>query len=804
MPLHVLTRALRRLRQRPGFSAAVIVVLALAVGANTAIFTLVQTILLRPLPLREPEGLVTLAIVKPGSDRHPLSLPDLVDVRAQSRTLDGVAGLFGWSVNLTELDEAERLQGLRVTPNYFVVTGASVELGRAIQPADEQERVVLISHGFWSRRFGRAPDVVGRMLTLNGEAFAIAGVLRQDHISLFRDVDVIAPFSPSTDPRRGSRVQAFLRVIARTRQGVTPGQVTDDLNALSRRMQAAYPEAHGSDIGFVVKPLHEEITGRAAPILRMLMAAVAVTLLVACGNIANLFLLQGGLRRRELAVRTALGATRARLARELAIESSVLGILGGVLGVAVARALVAILIAIGPADLPRVAEIALSWSAALFTLSVALATSLVFGLVPALHGSRSDQRDALSAGGRTIGGSNARLRTSLVFAEVTLCTLLLITAALLARSFHGVMRVDPGFESSQVLTIRMSLPRSRYSDRAAIENFYRQVHPRLAALPGIRTAAAANVVPMNGYLATTAFSIDGRAMEADAPEAHYRMISPDYFRALRIEIHQGRPFTDADRSDSQPVAIVNETFARQYWSDRNPLGARVRLADGEKTPRVVEVVGVIADVRHFGLERESTLEVYVPISQVPDTTTQWLANNMYWVLETSGAPLAASNAVRREIAAVDPNVPASFVRSMDQWVGLSIAPRRFNLQLVLAFTLAALGLSIIGVYALAASVVTARTREIGIRTALGASTTAVTALVLRGGLTPVVLGLVAGTGTAAVLAPMAASLLFGVAPRDPASLMVAASVVASAALFATYFPARRAAKIDPIVTLRAE
>jgi predicted permease len=569
-------------------------------------------------------------------------------------------------------------------------------------------------------------------------------------------------------------------------------------------MQAAYPEAHGSDIGFVVKPLHEEITGRAAPILRMLMAAVAVTLLVACGNIANLFLLQGGLRRRELAVRTALGATRARLARELAIESSVLGILGGVLGVAVARALVAILIAIGPADLPRVAEIALSWSAALFTLSVALATSLVFGLVPALHGSRSDQRDALSAGGRTIGGSNARLRTSLVFAEVTLCTLLLITAALLARSFHGVMRVDPGFESSQVLTIRMSLPRSRYSDRAAIENFYRQVHPRLAALPGIRTAAAANVVPMNGYLATTAFSIDGRAMEADAPEAHYRMISPDYFRALRIEIHQGRPFTDADRSDSQPVAIVNETFARQYWSDRNPLGARVRLADGEKTPRVVEVVGVIADVRHFGLERESTLEVYVPISQVPDTTTQWLANNMYWVLETSGAPLAASNAVRREIAAVDPNVPASFVRSMDQWVGLSIAPRRFNLQLVLAFTLAALGLSIIGVYALAASVVTARTREIGIRTALGASTTAVTALVLRGGLTPVVLGLVAGTGTAAVLAPMAASLLFGVAPRDPASLMVAASVVASAALFATYFPARRAAKIDPIVTLRAE
>jgi putative ABC transport system permease protein len=803
MQLPDLTRALRQLRQQPGFSVAVVAVLALAVGANTAIFTLVDTILLRPLPLREPDRLVTLAIVKPGSDRHPLSLPDLADVREQTRTLDGVTALFGWSVNLTALGEAERLQGMRVTPNYFAATGAGVELGRAIQPADEHERLVLISHGFWTRRFGRAPDIVGRTLTLNGEPFAIVGVLRPDHVSLFRDVDLIAPFSPATDPRRGSRVQAFLRVIARMRDGVTHGQVSDDLNALSRRLQATYPEAHGSDSGFLVKPLHEEITGRAAPILRMLLVAVAVTLLVACANIANLFLLQGGRRRRELAVRTALGATRARIARELAIEAIALGVVGGLLGVAVAGALVAILIEIGPADLPRVAEVALRWKAALLTMSVAIGTCLLFGLVPALHGSRGDQRDVLIAGGRTIGGSNARLRTSLVFAEVTLCTLLLVTAALLARSFRAVVNVDPGFDASQVLTVRLSLPRSRYSDRAAIENFYRQVHPRLAALPGIRGAAAANVVPMNGYLATSAFSIDGRTMD-DAPEAHYRMISPDYFRVLGITLRKGRAFTEADRSDAQPVAIVNETFARQYWSDRDPLGARLRLADGEKAPRVVEVVGVIADVRHFGLERESTLEVYVPIAQVPDTTTQWLAANMYWVLETSTAPLAAANAVRREIAAIDVNVPASFVRSMDQWVGLSVAPRRFNLQLVLAFTVAALALSIIGVYTLAASVVTARTREIGIRTALGASATGVAALVLRGGLTPVLLGLVAGAGTALVLTPMIASLLFGIAPSDPASLAAAVSVVASAALVATYFPARRAARLDPVVTLRAD
>ena len=794
---------MRRLRQQPGFTAAVIVVLALAVGANTAIFTLVDTILLRPLPLREPAGLVTFFVVKPGNDRFPLSLPDLADFQAQTRTLDDTAALFGWSVNLTDLGEAERLQGLRVSPNYFAVTGASMELGRAIQPADEHERIVLISHGFWTRRFGRAPDVLGRTLTLNGEAFTISGVLRRDHVSLVRDVDVVAPFAASTDPRRANRAQAFLRVIARTKNGATLGQVADDLNTVSRRMQTAYPDTHGSDTGVLVKSLHDEVTGRAAPILRMLLAAVAVTLLVACGNIANLFLLQCGARRRELAVRTALGATRSRIAGQLAIESAVLGVLGSALGLVIAQALVAILIEIGPADLPRVAEIVLSWRTALLTLGVALGASLVFGLVPALHASRGDQREALSVGGRSTTASNARLRTALVFAEVALCTLLLVTAALLGRSFHAVMTVDPGFAASQVLTIRLSLPRSRYRDRAAIENFYRQLHPRLTALPGIRTVAAANVVPMNGYLATAAFSIEGRIM-ADAPEAHYRMVSPDYFRAMKIELQAGRAFTDADRADSPPVAIVSRTFARQYWADGGPIGARLRLADGEKTPREVEVVGVTGDVKHFGLERESTLEVYVPIAQVPDTTTQWLANNMYWVLETAGAPLAATNAVRQEIAAVDPAVPASFARSMDQWLGLSVAPRRFNLQLVMAFTLSALCLAVIGVYALAASVVAMRRREIGIRTALGASGTEVARLVLRGGLAPVLLGLLAGTSTAVLLAPMAASLLFGITPRDPVSVAVAMAVVTAAALIASYVPARRAAKIDPIIALRAE
>jgi putative ABC transport system permease protein len=354
-----------------------------------------------------------------------------------------------------------------------------------------------------------------------------------------------------------------------------------------------------------------------------------------------------------------------------------------------------------------------------------------------------------------------------------------------------------------VLTIRLSLPRDRYPDSAAIETFYQEVHPRLTALPGIRAVAAANVVPMNGYLATAAFSIDG-VMTKDAPEAHYRMISPDYFHALGIALHAGRVFTPADRADSQPVAIVNQTFAREYWPGRSPIGARLLLTDGANTPRAVEVVGVIGDVRHFGLEREATLEVYVPISQVPDSTTAYLANNMYWVLETTGEPLAATNAARREIAAVDPAVAGSFARSMDQWMGATVASRRFNLQLVMAFTSATLLLATIGVYALAASIAASRTREIGIRTALGASNGDVVRLVLGGGLLPVVLGMTAGIGAAVVLAPQTATFLFGVTPRDPMSLVTAVGALTSAAVVATYFPARRARQVDPIIALRAE
>jgi putative ABC transport system permease protein len=796
-------QALRRLRHQPMFAACVVAVLALAIGANTAMFAVVNAILIRPLPFTNPDRLITLTFVRPGTDRQPLSLLDVQDLRDENRTLDGIVSMFGWSANLTGSGDAERLSGMRVSADYFELTGAPVALGRPIRREDEQRAVAVISHGLWQRRFGGAPEAVGKSIVLNGEAFTIVGVLKPDFVALVRETEIVVPYSPATDVRRNNRAQGFLRVIARLKPGVTIAQATDDLNTIGKRLRDQYPDSHGSDTAVRVVPLHEEVSGRSSSMLWMLLGAVVLVLLVACANIANLFLVRGTAYRRELAVRAALGASRSRIVGQLLAEAMLLGLIGGALGLVLARALVQAVIVAQPANLPRVAEVGIDLRVAVFTLLVSIGTSLLVGIVPALHAPRADVRDALQRGERGSSGGGNRLRAVLVFTEVALSTMLLMTAALLARSFQYVQAVDPGFRPAQVLTVRLSLPRARYGGRTAIENFYKQVQPRLASMPGVQAVAAANVVPMNGYLATAAFYVDG-VLSKDAPEAHYRMISPDYFRALGIPLHRGRIFSDSDRADAPAVAIINETLARQFFGGRDPIGSRMRLADGEKVPREVQVVGIVGDVRHFGLEKEATIEVYVPIGQVPDPTTIWLANNMYWVVQTDSSPLSAANAVRREVAAVDPAVPASFVRSMDQWLGGTLAARRFNLELVSAFAVAALLLAIVGVYAVSAFAVTARTREIGIRVALGASRPQVMGVMLRGGLSPVIAGLAAGTGIGLLLAPGLSGLLFGVTPRDLVSLVVTVTVLASAALLANIVPARRAANVDPIVALRVE
>jgi putative ABC transport system permease protein len=803
MPLTELSRILRGIRRQPAFAAGVVAVLALAIGANTAMFALVQAVLLRPLPLTDPDRLITFTIVRPGTDRQPLSLLDLDDFKRSNRTLDDIVSMFGWSANLTGRGDAERLTAMRVSADYFEVTGAQVQLGRPLQPDDERRPSALISHGLWQRRFGGAAGAVGQSLVLNGEGFSIVGVLRPDFVSLVREAEVVVPYAPAADPRRGNRAAGFLRVIGRLKPGATMAQADDDLAATARRLRDEYPDSHGTDTAIRLVSLHEELTGRSAPMLRLLLGAVVLVLLVACANIASLFLVRCTAHRRELAVRAALGASRARIIGLVLAETVTLGVIGAGLGLLVARALIDAMIAAAPAALPRVAEIGVDASVAVFTLLISLAAGLMVGVGPALQASRGDLHGALQQGeyGSTAGG--AQLRTALVFAEVAFSTVLLIAAMLLARSFEHVRAVDPGFHPSQVLTVRLSLPRARYAGHQAIEQFANQLEPRIGSLPGVRAVAAANVVPMNGYLATAAFYVDG-VIAKDAPEAHYRMITPGYFRALGIPLRSGRAFEATDRSGSAPVAIINETFARQFFPGRDPIGGRMRLDDGEKVPREAQIVGVVGNVRHFGLEQEATIEVYVPIGQVPDPTTVWLANNMYWVVQTAGDPLAMAQAVRREIAAVDPDVPGSFVRSMDQWMGGTLAARRFNLQLVGAFAGAALLLAVVGIYAVAAFAVTTRRREFGIRTALGASRREIAGLVLRNSASPVLGGLVAGTAVTAAAAPVLSGLLFGVTAHDGRSLATGLAALACSGFVASILPARAAAKVDPLVALRVD
>ena len=803
MSFNELWQAVRRSVRRPAFSAGVVLVLALAIGANTAMFALVNAILLRPLPLSDPDRLITFSFVRPGTDRHPLSLLDVGDFKESNRTLDGIVSMFGWSANWTGQGDAERLSGMRVSADYFQVTGAQVQLGRPLDVDDEHRRAALLTHGVWQRRFGGAANVIGQSMILNGEAFTIVGVLRPDFASVIRDVDVVVPYSPATDMRRGNRAQGFLRVIGRVKPGLTIAQAQEDLAAIERRMREEYPDSHGANTGIRLVPVHEELTGRSAPMLRLLLVAVVLVLLVACANIASLFLVRGSAHRQELAVRTALGASRARIVRLIISEAVVLGAIGGALGLLVARVLVDAMIANAPAGLPRIQEVGIDVSVAVFTVLLSLGVSLLVGILPALLATRGDLRSGLHAAdrGSSVGGS--RIRSALVFAEIALSTVLLIATAMLVRSFQQVQAVEPGFRSSSVLTIRLSLPRARYTGRTAIAQFASEVQPRIASLPGVRAVGAANVVPMNGYLATAAFYVDG-VVAKNAPQAHYRMITPDYFRTLGIPLREGRVFDATDDSTSSPVAIISETLARQFFPGRSPVGSRLRLADGEKEPREVSIVGVVGDVRHFGLEREATIEVYVPMGQVPDPTTIWLANNMYWVVSTEGEPLTSAHAVRREINAVDPAVPATFVRSMDQWLGNTIAPRRFNLQLVGAFAVAALLLVVVGVYAVSAFAVTVRTREIGIRTALGASRRDVLGLVLRSSAFAILGGIAGGTAIALILAPTLSSMLFGVTPRDPISLAIGPMALAAAALLANIFPAYRAARIDPTIALRVE
>ncbi len=804
-----LRHGIRAMLKQPGITAVAILALALGIGGNTAIFSLVNGILLRQLPFRQPEQLVWVSSRRPDSVKRPFNLPDFIDYRDQNQGLAGIAAFANWSVTLTERGDPERLQGVRISANAFQMLGVEAAVGRTLLPADDtpgQERVVVVGHGLWQRRFGADPQVVGTTLTLNGASYTVVGVLPPQFFFPIREAEMAVPLAPDTDPWRGVRTSVnFLRALARLKPGVTREQAEADLTSVADRLRREYPVANGQKLGVTLSPLHEEVVGNFRLALWVLLGAVGAVLLITCVNLANLALVRASARHREMAIRTALGATRRRLVQQLATESVLLALLGGAAGLLLAVHGIPLLLALSPATLPRTGEVGVDFRVLGFTLALSLMAGLIFGLAPAWQATRVNPSEELKENGRgTVGGARqSRARSLLVVSEISISLVLLVGAGLLVKSFLRLQAVSPGFDAQNVLAVRLSLPKARYSSRVVVTTFYDELRPRLERLPGVEAVGFVSVLPLSGTLASVDFTIEGRAAPPDeARVADYRVASAGYFRAMKIPLIAGREFDEHDTAKAAPVMLVSQSLARRYWPNGSPLGAHLRIDDNDEGPRPVEIVGVVGDVKHLSLDGEPSLHIYLPVHQVHEDGVVWLTNNQYWLLRTAVDPLTLQAAVRREIQAVDRDAPTSDIRTMDQYLAASVAPRRFNLWLLTVFAGAALVLAATGLYGVISHGVAQRRHEIGIRMALGARRSDVLKLVIGQGMGLALAGVALGLLSACALTRWMESLLFGVRATDPPTFASIAVLLMLVALLACYIPARRATKVDPIVALR--
>ncbi len=803
----------RMLMKQPGFAVVAALTLALGIGANTALFSLVNAVLLRQLPFEQPERLVWIWVRVTDRDRGVFSIPDFIDYRDQNQTLEQMTAFTIWGTNLTDQGDPERLQGMRISANAFETLGVEAAFGRTLLPEDDKlgsPRVVVLSYGLWQRRFGADPGLIGKTLTLNGESYAVAGVLPAHFIFPLREAELAIPLAMEADPKRKERGDHFLRVVAQLKSGVSPRQAQAEMDSIAQRLRQQYPETNAKLVGVKVVPLHDEIVGNFRLALLVLLGAVGLVLLIACSNLANLLLARASARHKEIAIRTALGATRGRIVRQLLTESLLLAVAGGGLGLLLAAWGVHLLLALSPADLPRAQEINLDGSVLGFTLAVSILAGMIFGLALALQASKVDLNQELKGASRGSGDGPAgnRVRSLLVISEVALSLVLLASAGLFIKSFQRLQGVNPGFEAKHLLAARLSLPTGRYSRPDAVAGFYERLRPRIERLPGVESVSPVSILPLSGLTPSVEFtSLEHPPSSlAEIPAAQYRMIGPGYFHTMKIPLLQGREFTERDRADAPGVVIINQTLARRFWPGGNPLGSHLKLddSDGNPPPRAVEIVGVVGDVKHVGLDDEPAPGIYVPYYQIPQARMTWATNNMYWVVRTATDPMTLAAAVRREAAAVDKDVPASSIRSMEQYLAASVAPRRFNLQLLSAFAVAALILAATELYGVISYSVEQRTREIGLRMALGAQGRDVLRLVVREGMRLALIGVAVGLICALIITRLMTSLLFEVSANDPVTFAVIALSLIVVALLACYLPARKATKVDPMIALRGE
>ncbi len=809
--LQDLRYALRALLRSPGFSAAAVLILALGIGANTAIFSVVRAVLLRPLPFREPERLAWVWATRVDRDKAFYSIPNFRDTRASARSFEELAAFSMWGPTLSGDLEPERLSAVRVTGNALRLLGAGTAVGRNLEDGDaepEASRVAVISHGLWMRRFGGDPGILGRALVLNGESFAVVGVFPKEFLFPGADdAELAVPLSLEGDPRRTERGSNFLRVFGRLSPGVAASRAHAELTAITARLRRLHPEENGKLTAPRVLPLTEEIVGASRRYLLVLAGAVGLLLLVACANLAALTLVRGYGRRHEVAIRKALGAGGRRLVAPFFLETGLLAAAGAVAAVFFAHAAVPMLLALAPSNIPRAAGSAIDGAVLAFTAAVAIACALLCGVGPAIFAARAPAAVHLARYGDTLGsGRRGFGRRAFVLAQVALSLTLLSGAALLSKSFARLHAVDPGFASESVLSVRITLVKNRYPDRETARQFFERVRSSLQELPGVSSAGATSVLPLSGANVRMDFSIVGRP-EADpsrAPGAQNRWVDAGYFATLEIPVRRGRAFTDRDDARAPGVAVIDEVLARAFWSGADPIGTRLRLEDAEGRPREVEIVGVVGAVKHFSLEEEAPGTLYAPIAQIPENMLSFLLNSANLVARTSVPPLSAAPAIRRAIRAIDPDVPTGSVRTMGDLRGAALAGRRFTALLFGLFALAAAVLAGIGLYGTLAEMVAQERRPIGIRLALGASPRDILRHVAGRGLGLTLGGIGAGLALAAALSRLLASSLFDVSAADPQAYLLAAALLLAVSAAACVLPARRAARVDPATALRPE
>jgi len=803
--LQDLRYAVRTLVERPGFAVVAALTIALGVGGTTAMFGVVDAVLLRPLPYAEPDRLVMLWTRTPGAPQAAASWPEFVDWREQNHSFEDMAAWRGQSVNLTGGAEPERVIGAFVSDRFFPLLGAHAVLGRTFtaeetDPASARP-VVVLGHGLWRRRFGSDRGILGRSLILNGQSHTVVGVLGPDFDAgnapangWFMGTDVFLPVSYFPNKKGLVRGETEILVIGRLRPDVSLTQARTDMAVVARRLEQAYPDTHAGRSVEIV-PLHDQIVGSYRPALLVLLGAVGLVLLIACANVASLLLARAGRRRRELAVRAALGAGRRRLLRQLLTESALLALLGGVLGLVAGHWGLALLLSVAPAGVVP-ASVGLDGRVMAFALVLTAATGLCFGLVPALHASRADLDSVLKEAGR--GGSGAaghRFRDALVVAEVTFSLVLLVGAGLLLRSAVALQRAEIGFRPDHVLTAEFRLPPSKYQEPRAIAAFFRRTLERLRAVPGIESAALVRAVPFSGNGGSMTYEVEGQPEPSPGrePVAQLNIVSPDYFRTMGIPQVAGRDFDEHDTADVPVVAVVNRTMARQLWPDVDPLGRRVRLREAGW----VTVIGVVGDVRHSGPSEPPQPQIY--------TTHEQDARIFACIVaRTAGDPMAMAAPMRAALWSVDKDQPVWKVRAMEDLVTGSREAARAVSLLVGVFAAMALALAGVGIYGVMAYSVSQRTREIGIRMALGAASDRVLRLVVGRALALTGIAIVIGAAGATALARLLGTLLFGVGPTDPATFAAAAVTLAVVGVLAAYLPARRAARIDPVRALAEE